>query len=201
LIAALFVETNGCYFGLDGVDPWDVTRDAMRYAGPWPVVAHPPCERWGRFADGGMGRGTHEVGDDGECFASALASLRSFGGVLEHPAHSKAWDHFGLPIPPRAGWFPAGKDGWVCEVAQGHYGHPAAKLTWLYLVGPCPPELIWGKPEQRILPHIEAKYGYAYARRRGIVSNQSHKQRQRTPPEFRDLLLSLAQSAEIQATA
>ena len=28
MIAALFVETDGCYFGLPGVDPWDVARDA-----------------------------------------------------------------------------------------------------------------------------------------------------------------------------
>lgn len=42
MIAALFVETDGCYFGLDGVDPWDEQRDARQYAGPWPVVAQRP---------------------------------------------------------------------------------------------------------------------------------------------------------------
>lgn len=47
MIAALFVERRGAYFGIPGVDPWDVTRDARAYAGPWPVVAHPPCQRWG----------------------------------------------------------------------------------------------------------------------------------------------------------
>jgi hypothetical protein len=46
-IAALFVETDGCYFGQAGVEPWDITRDARTYAGPWPVVAHPPCQRGG----------------------------------------------------------------------------------------------------------------------------------------------------------
>ena len=45
MIAALFVATDGCYFGLDGVDPWDIHRDARRYTGPHPVVAHPPCFR------------------------------------------------------------------------------------------------------------------------------------------------------------
>ena len=34
-IAALYVETDGCYFGLPGVDPWDEARDARLYAGPW----------------------------------------------------------------------------------------------------------------------------------------------------------------------
>lgn len=52
MIAALYVETDGAYFGLEGVDPWDEARDARKYAGPWPVVAHPPCQRWGRFWHG-----------------------------------------------------------------------------------------------------------------------------------------------------
>lgn len=52
MIAALYVETDGPYFGLDGVDPWDIRRDARLYTGPHPVVAHPPCARWGRYAKG-----------------------------------------------------------------------------------------------------------------------------------------------------
>jgi len=45
LIAALYVVKGGCYYGVPDVDPWDKARDARLYAGPWPVVAHPPCER------------------------------------------------------------------------------------------------------------------------------------------------------------
>ena len=30
VIAALFVETGGAYFGLPNVDPWDEARDASR---------------------------------------------------------------------------------------------------------------------------------------------------------------------------
>ena len=48
-VAALFVETDGTYFGVPGVQPWDEPRDARTYAGPLPVVAHPPCQRWGRY--------------------------------------------------------------------------------------------------------------------------------------------------------
>lgn len=198
MIAALFVETNGCYYGIECVDPWDIKRDARLYSGPWPVVAHPPCERWGRFSEGTTTKKDRVTGDDGGCFESALKSVLAYGGVLEHPAHSKAWDAFKLRKPNPSGWTECWPNAWVCEVSQGHYGHPAMKLTWLFVVGPKPPELIWGKTEQRILPHISEKYGYEYARRRGIVSNQSTKQRQRTPPEFRDLLISIASNCPSQ---
>jgi hypothetical protein len=40
MIAALYVESGGCYFGLDDVDPWDISRDARGYSGKAPVVAH-----------------------------------------------------------------------------------------------------------------------------------------------------------------
>ena len=53
MVAALFVETNGIYFGLPNIDPWDKQRDARLYPGPHPVIAHPPCERWGRYWSGG----------------------------------------------------------------------------------------------------------------------------------------------------
>ena len=51
-VAALFVETGGAYFGVPGVDPWDEPRDARLYTGHLPVVAHPPCQRWGRYWHG-----------------------------------------------------------------------------------------------------------------------------------------------------
>lgn len=195
-IAALYVEKNGCYWDIPGVDAWDIDRDARRYPGPFPVVAHPPCERWGRFSEGSMTRKIHKTGDDGGCFAAALASLRKWGGVLEHPAHSKAWAAFGLTKPPKAGWMRGGDAEWVCEVEQGHYGHKARKKTWLIVVGPKPPELIWGPCEQRLPEKRLAERGYESARRCGIIANMSSKQRQRTPPAFRDLLMGIARSAD-----
>lgn len=91
-VAALFVDSAGCYSHLPNVDVWDIARDARLYAGPYPVVAHPPCQRWGRFSEGGPSApGTRRTGDDGGCFEAALASVRAWGGVLEHPCDSKAW--------------------------------------------------------------------------------------------------------------
>lgn len=91
MIAALFVEPDGVYSDLPDVDPWPESRDARLYAGPWSVVAHPPCQRWGRYWHGSP-RKPHQykMGDDAGCFASALRSVRQFGGVIEHPAHSHA---------------------------------------------------------------------------------------------------------------
>ena len=195
MIAALFVETNGCYFNLPNVDPWSIERDARLYDGPWPVVAHPPCERWGRFAKGSMTNQVHQGGDDGGCFEAALRSLRLFGGVLEHPAHSKAWTAFGIPAPPKAGWLQVDNMDWTCQVEQGHYGHKARKATWLLYAGPRPPELIWGPSEQRLPAKRLAERGYESARRCGAIGNMSSQQRQRTPHDFRDLLISLAEGS------
>jgi hypothetical protein len=199
MIAALYVQRGGCYWDLPGVDPWDEDRDARLYAGPWPVVAHPPCERWGRFWHGSP-RKPHQfkLGDDGGCFAAALASVRAWGGVLEHPADSHAWAAFGLCRPPRSGGWAQADDlgGWTCYVEQGHYGHAARKATWLYACQVSLPELRWGRLPQRLDPKMVERHGYKYARRKGLVSmiGGKHKKaiRNATPVEFRDLLLRIA---------
>lgn len=191
-VAALFVETGGCYFGLPEVDPWDRHRDARLYAGPHPVIAHPPCARWGNYATWHCGT----LGDDDGCFEAALNAANRFGGVIEHPANSRAWSAFGLPLPASAGWRRDLFGARVCAVEQGHYGHSARKATWLYYVGDNePPELIWGESPQR-LPHRRlAERGYASAMRCGAVANMSSRARQRTPLPFRDVLLAIARSA------
>lgn len=102
-IAALYVETGGCYFGLPGVDPWDAQRDARLYDGPYPVVAHPPCDRWHQLSAVNHKRWGFKINDDGGHFAFALAAVRKWGGVLEHPAESRAFKFHGIPEPAR-GW-------------------------------------------------------------------------------------------------
>jgi hypothetical protein len=203
MIAALYVQRGGCYWDLPGVDPWDEARDARLYAGPWPVVAHPPCERWGRFWHGSP-RKPHRfaLGDDGGCFAAAIHDVRRYGGVLEHPADSLAWREWDLNVPARSGgWIAADfQGGWTCYVEQGFYGHDARKPTWLYAHGVDLPPLRWGRGEQRLDPKMVERYGYEYARRKGIVSMIGGKdkkdKRNATPLPFRDLLLGIAATAK-----
>jgi hypothetical protein len=201
-IAALFVETGGVYYGLPDVDPWDKGRDARAYRGPWPVIAHPDCKRWGRFWHGST-RKPHQfrLGEDGGCFAAALTAVRNYGGVIEHPEHSRAWRYFGLREPERGdGWTKADDfGGYTCRVEQGFYGHFSRKATWLYACDVELPELRWGQGAQRLHPVALAKHGYEKARRIGMVAmvggKDKEKIRDRTPIEFRDVLRSIARSA------
>jgi hypothetical protein len=179
-IAALFVQPDGCYAGLPDVDVWPEARDARRYTGPLPVVAHPPCQLWGAMAAVNYARwgGDHNrPGNDGGCFAAALASVREFGGVLEHPAKTKAWAAHGLAQPVGVGWQRA--------------GHRANKATWLYYHGTTPPfELRWERPE--------GTHQIGFHDQRGKAANKptlGKREANATPLEFRDELLRLAMMA------
>lgn len=202
-VAALYVERGGVYWDLPGVDPWDEERDARKYAGPWPVVAHPPCERWGRYWSGGPSAKTRRTkGDDGGCFAAALAAVRSHGGVLEHPEASHAFRAHGLLSPSwSGGWVAAGDGvGWVACVAQRHYGHRSRKLTWLYAARVKLPSLDWSIPPPsiaRLDEDFHSKEERARAVKTGVCQRLSARQRRATPPAFRDLLLSIARTAGV----
>lgn len=204
MIAALFVEAGGCYFGIHGIDPWDEKRDARLYRGPHPVVAHPPCQRWGRYSENHPIKGKIAItGDDGGCFSHALWAVRTFGGVIEHPKDSKAFVgeySFDLGRPSPIGWIKSWDGiGWICQVEQGHYGHFSRKATWLYAAHVELPSLIWGRSEQRLPAYAIERYGYERARRIGVMAAIGGKDKTRirnsTPVRFRDLLISMAASA------
>jgi hypothetical protein len=224
MIAALFVEKDGCYDGLPGVDAWTIARDARLYAGPHAVVAHPPCQRWGRYWSGGPSLAktprAKTKGDDGGCFAAALTACRAFGGVIEHPEASHAWAAFRLTAPPKnGGWVYADfLGGWTCCVEQGHYGHAARKATWLYAFGVDLPSLKWGASaasgdigdgfhsgEEARIAKAQGFRTFKEWRARqiktGICQRLSKRQRLATPVEFRDLLLSIASTAQPQREA
>lgn len=195
-VAALFVESGGVYFDLPDVDPWDQARDARLYDGPLPVVAHPPCARWCNLAALVEHVHGHRRGEDGGCFAAALAAVRVYGGVLEHPAYSLAWPRFGLPRPRRGYWTSALDDrGWVIQFDQGAYGVTARKATWLYAVDCELPELrqLSGPPPAG--GWIVSANTRPYLRGRSAATGRLRDAgASRTPLELRDVLLGMARS-------
>ena|SRR5881628_2609357 len=166
-VAALFVEEHGVYAQFPDVDMWPEARDARLYNGTLPVVCHSPCQLWVNMAAVNWQRYQRQLpawypgGTDGGCFAAALAAVRRWGGVLEHPASSHSWAAHGLlkPYDKRrnylakcasegrcSGWWYSGQTPgeWTAEVWQSAYGHAARKRTWLLYCGKQPPfELDW----------------------------------------------------------
>lgn len=208
MITALFVARGGAYYGEPwNVDCWDEERDARKYAGPWPVVAHPPCQRWGKFWAGQplhiKRTGERKIkGDDGGCFGAAITAARTWGGVIEHPRDSHAWEHFSLIEPPREGGWVAADcfGGWTCCVEQGRYGHYARKATWLVAYGCKLPALDWGESPMKLDPRVVERMGPQRAKRLGEVAARgggtNDPQRIGTPKPFRDILIKMAQSAK-----
>ena len=174
-------------------DYWDEARDATLYAGPNPIVAHPPCKRWGRFwsADGST-----EPGHDGGLFLSALDSLRRWGGVLEHPEASHAWAHFEIPRPSVGTWTRSRGNEWTTCVAQRNYGHKARKLTWLLCCGETePPPLDWSKPEPPEAYLCPPGRRGPHAPGDTSVKRLTPRENELTPLPFAELLVSIALAA------
>ena len=132
-VAVLFARADSVYKTLPGCDVYDMDRDARTYDGPFPVVAHPPCRAWGRLSHMAKPRP-----DEKDLARWAVAQVRDWGGVLEHPKGSALWADQGLPAPG------SGRDefgGWTLPVFQMWWGHRAEKATYFYIVGCDPAEL------------------------------------------------------------
>jgi hypothetical protein len=191
MIAALYVDTRrGPYPHIPGVVCWGIEEDATKYQGPWPVVAHPPCGHWGRYA--------HKAHDDGHTGPIAVHQVRLYGGVLEQPKDSKLFSECGLPKP---GELPDAWGGFTLLVCQRDWGHAADKPTWLYIVGIDRGD-IPGQP-----PEVEPKRQWKNAKRvlktdladpqrrrgtRGVLECLSKNQRHLTPPLFAAWLVEIA---------
>ncbi len=186
-VAALYVDPRGPYPKMPGVDPWDEARDARTYAGPHPIIAHPPCGPWGALA-------AWCKRQDPTLAPIAVEQVRQWGGVLEHPARSRLWAACGLPRP---GELPDAWGGVTIAVNQCDWGHVATKPTWIYLVGSRPFRFDWPAPGT-------ATHWICGSRKRRVggggtapetVKFCSSEQRRRTPPAFAEFLVALARQA------
>jgi len=170
MIAALYTRPESVYDGIDGVTSWNAIRDATKYPGPYPVVAHPPCRSWGKLRAMAKPRP-----DERELALHALNMVRLWGGVLEHPEQSLLFgEHCAKPGT-------ADSFGFTISVDQSWWGHRATKRTGLYIVGIGPAE-------------IPAYNPFAYSTR--TVELMGRAERERTPRAFALWLVEIARRVQ-----
>ena len=172
-VAVLFARADSIYKTLPECDVYDMDRDARTYDGPHPVVAHPPCRSWGAFAMFAKPRA-----DERNLARLAVALVREFGGVLEHPFRSKLWPAQRLPEGlQRDQW-----GGWTLTIDQHWWGHRAQKRTKLYIVG-CEPGDIPDMP--MVLGHAPCVVGDVGRATSGDDRPEVSKaEREHTPPNW-----------------
>ena len=186
-VAVLFARADSVYKTLPGVDVWDEARDARQWPGSGPAVAHPPCRAWGRlraFAN----PAPHEK----DLARFAVARIREFGGVLEHPAGSTLWADQGLPVPGLRDEF----DGWTLAAPQKWWGHKAEKASWFYIVG-CEPADVPAIP----LVLGDARYVVQSRKRHDYRPHITKAEREHTPPELAVWLVDLARRCKVREAA
>ena len=132
-VAVLCAARNSVYKTMEGVEVYDIERDATTFRGGMPVVAHPPCRAWSAFC-------SHQAKPspgEKELAPMCVDWLRQCGGVLEHPAYSRLWDYCGLPKPGDKM-----KHGmWSARVSQLWWGDARLKQTWLLFAGISPDDI------------------------------------------------------------
>lgn len=180
-IAALCVARNSIYKTMPGVDAWDIDRGVINFPGDRPVVCHPPCRAWSAFC-------AHQAkppAGEKELAPLCVGLMRSCGGILEHPAHSRLWTYMNLPLPgelPRNGW-------WSLAVKQCWWGDVRTKATWLLFSGVDP--AIVSTPFRLHNPSSD----------KARWNKMSKNQRAATPIAFAEWLVDLSRRSSMAISA
>ena len=184
-IAVLFARRDSIYFSLADCDVWDAARNALLWPGGVPCIAHPPCRLWGQLRQ--FSSAPAEEKDLGPW---AIAQVRRWGGVVEHPASSGLWAATGCPTPAQ------GHDryeGWTLGIHQYWFGHRACKPTWLYIVG-CEPS---ATPP---VPLVLGEAMHVIGRKRPYAKPEvSKREREATPPALAHWLVEVAHQCRKEA--
>lgn len=189
-VAALFVRQDSVYKTMPGVDAWDMERDARKWPGGCPVVAHPPCRAWASLRH-------HAKPRDGEKDLAhfAIAQVRQWGGVLEHPLLSTLWPVAGLPEPGQRDE----SGGRTLIVDQHWWGHRARKRTRLYIVGcDAANEPLMPMQLGEATHTVGLWSGRDKARARPSITKPEYEG---TPPEFAHWLVELARRCKATEAA
>lgn len=173
-VAALFVRKTSHYKDIQGVDCFDVNRDALTWRGGSPGVFHPPCRGWGRLR-----HFSKHPASELDLARWSMRMVRQFGGVVEHPTNSLLWAEsgcIGFGLRDDFG-------GVLVPVLQCWWGHRAPKNTCLYIVGANLKNLYW--------PEVGEQSPS------GRIEKMCTAERERTTPEFAKWLVELAASCEV----
>jgi hypothetical protein len=125
-LLAQIARSDSVYKTIKGCDVWDIERDARKWLGGMPCIAHPPCRAWGQLSHMAKPRS-----DEKDLARYAVEQVRTWGGVLEHPLASKLWADQSLP---NIGAYDK-HGGATIAISQHWFGHRAEKKTLLYIVG------------------------------------------------------------------
>ena len=195
IAAVLFARSDSIYKTIDGLDVYDIERDARSFCGNLPIIAHPPCRAWGRLR--GLAKPRF---DEMELARFATLYIRKNGGVLEHPESSLLWTDQNMPIPKKSE--PGSMDefgGWTLPIQQFSFGHRARKNTWLYIVGVKPGSI-------PVMPLVlgEASYLVTKGKRTKKWKGEISKaEREHTPQELArwlvDLVKMIPRSNEVKS--
>ena len=189
-VAVLFARANSIYKSMANTDVWDIERDARKWGGGSPIVAHPPCRAWGRLSH--MAKPRY---DEKALATWSIDKIRQYGGVLEHPASSKLWLEYMLPEPNQIDEF----GGYTLVVSQWWWGHKALKNTRLYICGVKPADL-------PVIPYLMGTPDFVIASSiRGGKSAGKHwcsmAEREMTPPLFAQWLVDVAKLCRVEIKA
>lgn len=182
-IAVLFARADSVYKTLPGCDVWDIERDARRWPGGAPVIAHPPCRAWGTLRHFAKPRP-----DEKELAPWAVEQVRRFGGVLEHPAGSSLWPHMNLPKSNRMDEH----GGFTMPIWQSWFGHRADKATRLYIVGVSPSDVPDFHLKLGIATHVISPSHNIRAGDWNYRPQLRKAEREHTPPQLAEWLVELA---------
>jgi hypothetical protein len=183
MISVLYVRVDSVYKSL-GVDCWDIERDARKWPGGNPIVAHPPCRAWGKLKAFAKPRP-----DEKELARQAIRDIRKYGGVLEHPRHSGLWEDMNLPKPGEVDEF----GGYSICVDQKWWGHKAAKNTLLYICGLPKCDLPSIPMNMDAVTHYIGFPRSFKGKPKNGMKEVTRKEREATPMEFAKWLIQVAQ--------
>ena len=186
-VTILYTMRGSRYEELDGVECYDVERDARTWDGGTPVVTHPPCRFFSFMAwFAGARYDPDYVFEEIMMGVGSVGLVRLWGGLLEQPEHSNLFKVCDLPRP---GDRPDEWGGYTISVEQCRWGHKALKKTWLYIVGVDPSDLPpipeWREPTHVINMGNRRNYP-------NRLPECSKRYRHQTPLEFAEWLVEAA---------